>query len=78
MVVKFSTNTSKLKTFNLEENWSLTSSKAPKLHFVVFCEMHTASMTNKRLMQKESGCYMFMFSLETIIFYFKKILQFII
>ena len=66
-----------LKTFNLELNVSLFSNKTPNLHFVICPEMNTASVTNKRLLQKERGSYKFMFPLETITFYCKKILQLI-
>ena len=51
---------------------------APILHSVICSEMNTASITNKRLLQKERGGCKFRFSLETVTFYCKKILQLII
>ena len=65
-------------TFNLELNVSLISNKAPNLRSVICSEIKTASITNKRLRYKERGSYKFMFSLETVSFYCKKILQLII
>ena len=44
---------------------------------VICSEMKTASITNKQL-QKEKGSYKLMFSLETVTFYYKKILQLLI
>ena len=37
-------------------------SVAPILHSVICSEMNTASLTSKRLLQKERGSYKFMFS----------------
>ena len=48
---------------------------APILHSVISSEMNTASITNKSLLQNERGSYKFMFSLETVTFYCKKVLQ---
>ena len=45
------------------------------MHSVICYDMNTASVRNKRLLQKEKGSYKFMFSLETVTFYCKKILQ---
>ena len=45
------------------------------LHSVICSEMNAALVTNKRLLQKERGSYKFIFSLETVTCYCKKILQ---
>ena len=44
--------------------------------FCAICtEMYTALVTNKRLLEKESGCYKFIFPVETVTFLCNKILQ---
>ena len=54
------------------EPWSL------RLRSLICSEMNTASITNKRLLQKERGSYELVFTLETVTFYYKNILQLII
>ena len=48
---------------------------APILDSVIYSEMKTGSVTNNRLLKKERRSYKFMFSLETITFNCRKILQ---
>ena len=74
MVIKPTLQNYKIKTFNLELNISL---KAPNLHCVICSEMNTASITNKRLLEKGRGSYEFMFALKIVTFYCKKIVQLI-
>ena len=64
--------------FNLELNVSLISSKATKRHSVICSKMTTASIANKKQLQKKRGSYKFMSSLETVTLYCKRILQLII
>ena len=51
---------------------SLISNKAPNLHSVIYSEINTASVTNKRLLLNERGSCVFMFSLEIVTFYCQK------
>ena len=78
MLIKLALPNDITRTFNLEINVSLISNKAPNLHSVICSEMNTASITNKRLLLKERGSYTFMYSLETVTFYYKKKLQIVI
>ena len=59
----------------IEYGYEIFQNVAPIMHCVICSEMNTALVTNKRLLQKESGSYKFMFSLEYVTFYCKKILQ---
>ena len=47
------------------------SNRAPNQHFAICCKMNIASIINKRLMEMERSTYKFMFSLETVTFYWK-------
>ena len=47
----------------------------PILRYLICTEMYTALVTNKRLLEKESGCYKFIFPAETVTFLCNKILQ---
>ena len=47
----------------------------PILHFVIYSEMNTGSITNNRLLKNQRRSYKFIFSLETVTFNCKKILQ---
>ena len=56
----------------------LISNKSPNLHSVICSELNIASVTNKRLISKQSVVYEFVISLEIVTFYCKNILQFVI
>ena len=47
---------------------------ASVMHSVICCEMNIDSITRNRLLKKKRG----IFSLQTVTFYYKKVLQFII
>ena len=47
----------------------------PILHSVIYSEMNTGSVTNNRLLKNQRRSYKFIFSLETVTFNCKKILQ---
>ena len=49
----------------------------PILHSVICSEMNTNPITNKRLLKRKGGSYKFIFSLKTVTFYCKIILQLI-
>ena len=63
MVIEPALQNHKIKTFNLELHISL---KAPNLHRVICSKMNTASITNKRLLEKGRGSYELMFALKTL------------
>ena len=57
---------------------SLISNTAPNLHSVIGSKMNIASNYKQKTTLKGKGSYEFMFSLETVTFYRKEILQLII
>ena len=59
----------------LQYGYETFQNVAPILYSVICFEMNTASITNKKLLQKERDSCKFMSSLETVTFYCKKILQ---